>query len=82
MAKPVSSVRKAQVAHSWGILVGMLGLPVLAVLSKIYPRQDIIWEVCLAVCGLVIVRSTIGYLFPSLGSGSKKPAAGSLPQAR
>jgi len=72
MAKPVSNVRKAQVAHSWGILLGMMGIPVLAVLAKIYPHQDTIWEVLLAVCGLIIVRSTVGYLFPKLGSGTKK----------
>ena len=82
MAKPVSNARKAQVAHSWGILLGMMGLPVLAVLSKIYPQQDLIWEVLAAAFGLVIVRSTVGYLFPSLGSGGKKPTATTLPQTR
>ena len=72
MAKAVSTVRKSQTAHSWGILLGMLGIPVLALLSKLFPQQDTTWEVLLAVCGLVIVRSTVGYLFPSLGSGVKK----------
>ena len=68
-----SRTKRSQVVHSWGILLGMLGIPILAVLSKIFPQQDTIWEVLLAVCGLIIVRSTIGYLFPSLGSGAKKP---------
>jgi len=79
MAKPVSTVRKAQVAHSWGILLGMMGVPILAVLAKIYPQQDTIWEVLLAVCGLIIIRSTVGYLFPKLGSGAKKSAAAVTP---
>lgn len=72
MAKAVSNVRKAQATHSWGILLGMLGIPVLALFSKIFPQQDTVWECLLVVCGLVIVRSTVGYLFPNLGSGSKK----------
>lgn len=72
MAKAVSNIRRAQAVHSWGILLGMLGIPVLAFLSKIFPQQDTAWEVLLAVCGLVIVRSTVGYLFPNLGSGIKK----------
>jgi Kef-type K+ transport system membrane component KefB len=81
MAKPVSNVRKTQVAHSWGILVGMLGMPILAVISKIFPQQDTVWEILLAVCGLVIIRSTVGYLFPGLGSSAKKAGA-TLPQTR
>lgn len=72
MAKAVSNVRKAQTVHSWGILLGMLGVPVVALLSKLYPQQDTVWEVLLAVCGLVILRSTVGYLFPNLGSNLKK----------
>jgi hypothetical protein len=73
MGKAVSNIRKTQAAHSWGILLGMLGIPVLALMSKIFPQQDIIWEVLMGVCGLIIIRSTVGYLFPGLGSGAKKP---------
>ena len=72
MAKPVSNIRKAQTNHSWGILLGMLGVPVLALFSKIYPQFDTAWEVLLAVCGLIVLRSTIGYLFPGLSFGTKK----------
>ena len=73
MAKAISNTRKTQTNHSWGILLGMLGIPVLAVFSKVYPQYDTAWEVGMAVFGLIILRSTVGYLFPGLGSGSKKP---------
>ncbi len=72
MSKMVSQVRKSQAAHSWGILLGMLGVPIAALLSKVFPRYDTAWEVLLAVCGIVIVRSAIGFLFPGLGSSEKK----------
>jgi hypothetical protein len=70
MAKAVSNIRKTQTAHSWGILLGMLGFPVTALFSKVFPQYDTGWEVLLAVCCLVIVRSVVGYLFP--GAGAKK----------
>jgi hypothetical protein len=72
MSKAVSDTRKSQAAHSWGILLGMLGIPVLALMAKIFPQQTIAWEVLMAVCGLIIIRSTVGYLFPGLGSSVKK----------
>ena len=73
MGKAVSNTRRTQTAHSWGILLGMLGIPVLALMSKIFPQFDTAWKVLLAVFGLIIIRSTIGYLFPGLGAGTKKP---------
>jgi uncharacterized membrane protein YdcZ (DUF606 family) len=72
MSRSVSDIRKTQAAHSWGILLGMLGVPVAALFSKIFPRYDAAWEVLLVVCGLIIVRSAVGYVFPGLGAGNKK----------
>jgi hypothetical protein len=72
MSKVVSQVRKSQTAHSWGILLGMLGIPIAALFSKVFPQYDTAWEVLLAVCGIVIARSAVGFLFPGLGSSGKK----------
>jgi hypothetical protein len=71
MGKAVSDIRKSQAAHSWGILLGMLGFPVLALMAKIFPQQDTAWDVLMAVCGLIVIRSTVGYLFPGLGAAKK-----------
>ncbi len=57
--------RSSQVAFSWGILLGMLLLPVLALMAKVFPQHETIWEVLMAVAGLVIIRSAVGYLFPA-----------------
>lgn len=73
MAKAAAAIRKAQTTHSWGILLGMMGIPVLALFSKVYPHYETIWQVLMGICGLVIIRSTIGYLFPGLGPVDKKP---------
>jgi hypothetical protein len=72
MSKAVSRVQKSQAAHSWGILLGMLGVPVAALFAKVYPQFDAAWEVLMAACGLIVIRSTVGYLFPGIGAGAKK----------
>jgi hypothetical protein len=57
--------RKAQVLHSWGILLGLAALPVLALMAKLFPAHDTLWAV-LGVLGCVaVVRSMIGFLFPA-----------------
>jgi hypothetical protein len=64
---------RSQAAHSWGILLGMLGVPILALLSKVFPKLDELWEVLLAVFVLIIVRSLVGYLFPGLRRRGQRP---------
>jgi len=71
MAKP--KVSKAHVKYSWGILIGMLTIPVLALMVKIFPQLTTAWEVGMAVAALVIVRSIVGYVMAS--GGAKKAAA-------
>jgi SNF family Na+-dependent transporter len=66
-----ASAKRSQVAHSWGILLGMAGIPVLALLSKVFPNLDTVWGVLLVLFGLIIARSVVGYLFPA-GSNAKK----------
>jgi hypothetical protein len=72
MSRTVSAITRTQNMHSWRILLGMLGVPIAALFSKIFPRYDTVWEVLLVICGLIILRSVIGYLFPGLGASHKK----------
>jgi hypothetical protein len=67
--------KRTQVAHSWGILLGMAGIPVLALLSKVFPNLDPVWGVLLVLFGLIIARSVVGYLFPAGSSAKKSNAA-------
>jgi|GEM_PF-3467224 len=68
MAKPKNTVRRAQVMHSWGIILGMSGLPILALMSKVFPQRDTIWLLLAVVCGLVLANSVFGYLRASAQS--------------
>jgi SNF family Na+-dependent transporter len=66
-----TGARRSQAAHAWGILLGMAGVPILALMSKVFPNLDTLWGALLVVFALVIVRSAIGYLFPGSPSGKK-----------
>lgn len=67
-----AKARRSQVAHSWGILIGMSAIPILALMSKVFPRYDAVWEILFVVFGLLVARSVIGYLFPGASRGQKK----------
>jgi len=71
MKKPTSN--KSQAANIWGILLGMLALPVLGVMVKVFPQSTTLWEILMAAAGLVILRSVIGYAKPDRGNAGKKP---------
>jgi CDP-diglyceride synthetase len=71
MKKPSSS--KSQAGHIWGILLGMLAIPVLGVMVKVFPQSTTLWEILMAAAGLVILRSVIGYAMPARGNTGKKP---------
>ena len=73
MKKPTST--KSQASHIWGILLGMLAIPVLGLMVKVFPQNTTLWEILMAVAGLVILRSVIGYVMPARGNADKKPAA-------
>jgi len=68
-----TNTKKSQAGHSWGILLSMAAVPILALLSKISPNLNSVWAVLLIICGLLFVRSLVGYFFPAAFSGSKKP---------
>ena len=72
MSKVVSQAHKAQTAHSWGILLGLLCVPVIALFFKIFPQYDTAWEVLLAACGVFVVRSVVGYVLAAAGSDPKR----------
>jgi hypothetical protein len=74
MSKP--SKRNAQVKHSWGILLGMLAMPVLALMSKLFPAYDTAWTVLGVLFLALILRSAVGFFFPARASSKKnQPAA-------
>ncbi len=76
MSVPVK--KNPRVAFSWGILLSMLAVPILALMLKIFPKLEMEWNALLVVCALVITRCVIGYLFPGAGAdaGDKKAAQG------
>ncbi len=57
-----TKARSAQVKFSWGILLGMLVMPVLALMIKVFPQQMLVWQGLMVAAGLVIVRCVIGYV--------------------
>jgi len=75
----VRKKRNSQVLHSWGILLGMAALPILALMSKLFPAQDTIWAVLGVLASVLVVRSAIGFLFPASAPGKKSESA--APQA-
>ncbi len=72
MSVPKSPVRKKQIAYSWGIILGMSGVPILALAIKLVPAQGDIWLALMAVCGVIVLRSVIGYIFPMATLFGKK----------
>lgn len=69
-----STANKAHVKYSWGILVGMLAIPILAVMVKVFPQYTTGWEAAMVAAGLIILRSVIGYVTSSPGAGKKAAA--------
>jgi len=49
----------------------MAALPILALLSKLYPAQDTIWAVLGVFFCVIVVRSVIGFLFPATPTRKK-----------
>jgi hypothetical protein len=50
MAADKGKTKNPQVSPSWGILLGLGFLPVLALMAKLYPGQTLVWEGIGAVC--------------------------------
>jgi hypothetical protein len=67
-----AKTKNAQVAHSWGILLGMSAIPILGLMSKLYPSVDTLWAVLMVVAGVFIARSVVGYLFPATEAADRK----------
>jgi hypothetical protein len=61
MAIEKGKTKNPLVSYSWGILLGMSGIPVLALLSKLLPGQNILWAALATLCVLVVLRSGFGY---------------------
>jgi hypothetical protein len=70
MSKP--RLKNPRVGYSWGILLGMASIPILLVMSKVFPQLEMAWQVLMAVCGLVVLRSAVRYVFPNGMGGVKK----------
>lgn len=66
--------RNSQALHSWGILLGMAALPILALMSKLFPAQDTIWAVLGVLACVLVVRSVVGFLFPAAGPKKSEAA--------
>jgi hypothetical protein len=58
----VTQTKTAGASHAWGIILGLAGIPVVALLLKIFPAQHIVWDAFLALLGLVVVKSMVSYL--------------------
>ncbi len=66
-----TGTKRSQAAHSWGVLLGMAGVPILALLSKVFPHLDTLWGALLVVFALIIVRSAVGYIMSGISSAKK-----------
>ena len=73
--------KSRQVGYSWTILLSMAGVPILALLSKVFPNLNMLWAVLLIFCAVVFAYGIFGFLMPSWRTGSKK-SAGAVAQAR
>ncbi|HEX7156569.1 MAG TPA: hypothetical protein VF229_05090 [Burkholderiaceae bacterium] len=62
--------RSSGTAHSWGILLGMAGFPILALLAKAFPGLNVAWGILFVLFVVVTARSAFSYLIP------KSPRAG------
>lgn len=62
MAMEKGKVKNPLVFYSWGIILGMSGVPLLALISKLAPAHDTIWAVLAGVCVLLVVVSLYGYV--------------------
>jgi len=71
MAK--QKLKNPRVGFSWGILLGMSGIPILALMSKIFPKLDTAWELAMLACALIVVRCVYGYAVSGSQGTPKKP---------
>jgi choline-glycine betaine transporter len=77
-----SKTKNRQVSHSWGILLGMLAIPLLALAGKLFPALDTLWTVLGVLFCALILRSAIGVLFPASASTTDTKARRATAQAR
>jgi hypothetical protein len=66
MAKRRTEARRAQVAHCWGIPLGMSGIPVVAVLLKLAPLYATAWDLLLVASVLLVLHSALCVAFPKM----------------
>ena len=62
MSKPKTQSGLAK--YSWGILIGMAGFPILAILWKAFPNLTTVFTGLAIIFALLTLRSLIGLLFP------------------
>jgi hypothetical protein len=74
--------RNPQVSHSWGILLGMSALPVLALMAKLFATLDTLWTVLGVLSCALILRSAIGFWFPACAASPKKKTQQAATPAR
>jgi len=67
--------RKSQAGNAWGILLGLTGIPVIAVLNKVYPELQLAWNVSYVLFGLLALKSFVSYLLPRRGPRSEQADA-------
>lgn len=66
--------RNPQALHSWGILLGMAAIPILALMYKLFPTVETVWAVLAVLSCALVLRSAIGFIFPaSFKAPDKKP---------
>lgn len=60
MAVPQSKTTGA--AQAWGIILGLAGIPVVALFLKVFPELHTVWYALMALLGLVVLKSSVSYL--------------------
>jgi hypothetical protein len=80
MNKAKNTARNAQVAYSWGILLGMSAIPILALMLKVFPDLALLWQGLMALSVVLVARSFIGFLFPKSGTGPDKKSSSAATQ--
>jgi hypothetical protein len=55
-------------SSAWGIIIGLTGIPVVALLMKIFPGQQITWDIVLGLFVLLALKSLVRYVMPRRSS--------------